>query len=70
MSGVLDRRTFQTDDFALDGVPHGLRLLLAPVAEATLTVAGQRLPGTVTVGGTPERPSSSAFLATEEVWSR
>jgi hypothetical protein len=70
MSGVLDRRTFGTDDFALDGVPHGLQLLLAPMAEATITVAGQRLPGAVTVGGTPSRPSSSAFLAAAEVWSR
>ncbi len=70
MSGVLDQRTFRTDDFALDGVAHGLQLLLAPVADAAITVAGQPLPGTVTVGGTPERPSSSAFLAAAEVWSR
>lgn len=70
MSGVLGLRTFTTDDFALDGVPHSLQLLLAPVSDATITVAGQRLPGAVTVAGTEERPSSSAFLATAEVWSR
>lgn len=70
MSGVLGHRTFSTDDFALDGVAHSLQLLLAPVSAATITVAGQQLPGTVEVGGTPDRPSSSAFLATAEVWSR
>lgn len=69
MSEVLGRRTFTTDSFALDGVPHSLQLLLAPVAEAAITVAGHPLPGEVTVGGTEHRPSSSAFLATAEVWS-
>jgi hypothetical protein len=70
MSGVLGRRTFATGDFALDGVPHSLQLLLAPVSDAAITVGGRRVPGAVTVGGTAERPSSSAFLATGEVWSR
>lgn len=69
MSGVLGRRTFTTDSFALDGVPHSLQLLLAPVTDATVTVDGHRVPGEVTVGGTEHRPSSSAFLATAEVWS-
>ncbi|MDQ3788600.1 MAG: hypothetical protein M3422_15330 [Actinomycetota bacterium] len=69
MSEVLGRRTFSTDSFALDGVPHSLQLLLAPVAEASVTVDGRRVPGQVTVGGTEHRPSSSAFLATAEVWS-
>jgi hypothetical protein len=70
MSGVLDRRTFATDGFALDGVPHALQLMLAPVSTAAVTVGGRALPGAVAVGGTAERPSSSAFLATAEVWSR
>jgi hypothetical protein len=69
MSAVLGHRTFATDSFALDGVPHSLQLLLAPVAEAAITVGGHRVPGEVTVGGTEHRPSSSAFLATAEVWS-
>jgi hypothetical protein len=69
MSEVLGRRTFATDSFALDGVPHSLQLLLAPVAYASVTVDGQAVPGQVTVGGTELRPSSSAFLATAEVWS-
>lgn len=67
--GVLCRRTFVTDDFKLDGVAHGLQLLLAPVSEASISVGGQKLPGEVRVGGTMERPSSSAFIATAEVWS-
>jgi hypothetical protein len=69
MSGVLGRRTFATDGFALDGVPHSLQLLLTPVADAAVTVDGRRVPGKVTVGGTEQRPSSSAFIATAEVWS-
>lgn len=70
ISGILDRLPFQTDDFPLDGVPHGLRLVLAPAAAATITAGGRRLPGTVTRDGPPERPSSSAFLTTAEVWLR
>jgi len=70
MSGVLDRRPFETDDFPLDGVRHGLRLVTAPVAGATIEVGGRRVPGTVTRGGTSERPTSSAFLTTAEVWLR
>jgi hypothetical protein len=70
MSGILDRRAFQTDDFRLAGVPHGLRLVSAPTAEATITAAGKRLPGSVTHGGPPGRPTSSAFLTTAEVWLR
>jgi hypothetical protein len=69
MSGVLDRRLFDTDDFALGGVSHELRLLVAPVSTAAINVGGRRLPGSVAVGGTAERSSSSAFLATAEVWS-
>jgi hypothetical protein len=70
MAQVLDRRAFQTDEFPLDGVPHGLRLVTAPTSVATITVGGRRLPGAVTVGGTPDRPTSSAFLAVAEVWLR
>lgn len=70
MTGVLDRRAFETDAFPLDGVAHGLRLVLAPCASATVAVGGRRLPGSVRREGPPERPSSSAFLATAEVWSR
>jgi len=70
MSGILDRRAFQTDDFPLDGVPHGLRLVSAPVSDATVTVGGQPVTGTVTRGGTADRPTASAFLTTAEVWLR
>lgn len=70
MSGILDRRYFQTDDFRLDAVPHGLRLVLAPVSEATVSVAGQRLAGTPRVAEHGDPPTSSAFLTTAEVWLR
>lgn len=70
MSGILDRRMFETDEFSLDGMPHGLRLVTAPVSDAAITVGGRRLPGAVTVGGAAERPTSSAFLTTAEVWLR
>lgn len=69
LCGVLCRRAFTTADFPLDGVAHSLQLLLAPVSEATITVGGQRLPGEPRFSGTMERPGSSAFLATAEVWS-
>ncbi|HEY1175208.1 MAG TPA: hypothetical protein VGF17_03555 [Phytomonospora sp.] len=67
---VLDRRAFTTDAFELDGVAHGLSLVLAPVAAGRNTVGGTDLPGEVVVEGTPERPSSSAFLTAAEVWTR
>jgi hypothetical protein len=70
MSGILDRRAFQTDEFPLGGVPHGLRLVSAPTADAAIHVAGRRVPGTVTSGGPETRPTSSAFLTTAEVWLR
>ncbi|HEX6361138.1 hypothetical protein [Actinophytocola sp.] len=69
-STILDRRAFETDEFVLGGVQHGLRLVLAPIAEATINIGGKRVPGVVTSGGSPERPTSSAFLTTAEVWSR
>ncbi|HEX5598089.1 MAG TPA: hypothetical protein VFX61_19055 [Micromonosporaceae bacterium] len=68
MSGVLHRRTVGTDEFDLDGVPHSLSLLLAPMESARVTVGGWQLPGEVQLGGTPERPASSAFMAEAEVW--
>lgn len=68
ITGVLDRRTFATDEFPLGGVPHSLSLVLGPCADGTIRLKGQRLPGRVTRGGTPERPSSSAFVTEAEVW--
>lgn len=70
LSGVLDRRAFATDEFPLDGVPHGLRLVVLPMAQAQIVVDGRSLPGVVDRGGTDERPQSSAFIATAEVWLR
>lgn len=68
MDGVLHRRSFSTDEFDLGGVPHSLHLVLAPMASAQVTVGARVLPGEIRLGGTPERPGSSAFLAEAEVW--
>lgn len=70
LSGVLDRRQFATDNFPLDDVPHSLSLVLAPVRSAVLTIGGEPVAGTLQLDGPPERPSSSAFLTTAEVWRR
>jgi hypothetical protein len=70
MGGVLDRRLFATDQFRLDEIDHSLSLLIAPVRSAALTVGGESIPGLVQVDGSSERPSSSAFLTTAEVWRR
>jgi hypothetical protein len=68
MDGVLHRRTFSTDEFDLAGTPHSLSLVLAPMRAARIVVGGRSLPGEVQLGGTPERPGSSAFMAEAEVW--
>lgn len=70
MAGLLDRRTFTTDAFDLGGVRHGLSLVLAPAQRAEITLGGHRLPGEVRLGGTSQRPTSSAFVADAEVWWR
>lgn len=69
LSDVLARREFATDDLPLAGVPHHLRLVVAPCATATITLDGHPLPGTLRRTGTPTRSMSSAFLTESEVWS-
>ena len=70
LSGVLDVRTVATDDFGLGGIGHSLRLVLGPCRDGGLTIGGRQVPGQVHRSGTPQRPTSSAFLAEAEVWSR
>lgn len=70
MSDVLDRRAFATDDFPLGGVPHSLSLVIGPCGRGRIESRGRRLPGEPQVGGTPTRPSSSAFVTEAEVWRR
>lgn len=69
LSEVLDVRTVATDDFPLGAGSHTLRLVLGPCAQGQVNIAGRLLGGQVRRSGTPERPSSSAFLAEAEVWS-
>ncbi|MZD05688.1 hypothetical protein GTW43_11395 [Streptomyces sp. SID5785] len=68
MSDVLDRRAFATDAFPLGGVEHSLSLVNGPCAQGGTRVDGHVQPGVIMRGGTPDRPSSSAFLAAAEVW--
>ncbi|WMX44253.1 hypothetical protein [Streptomyces roseicoloratus] len=68
MAEVLDRRAFATDRFPLGSVEHSLSLVIGPCGRARATVDGHTLPGEISRGGTPDRPSSSAFVATAEVW--
>ncbi|MFI6944145.1 hypothetical protein ACIBI4_33240 [Streptomyces sp. NPDC050418] len=68
MAEVLDRRAFATDTFPLAGEDHSLSLVIGPCGQARARVDGRVLPGEITRGGTPDRPSSSAFVATAEVW--
>ncbi|MFI7005500.1 hypothetical protein [Streptomyces sp. NPDC050145] len=68
MAEVLDRRAFATDHFPLAGVEHSLSLVNGPCGQARARVDGRDQPGKIRRGGTPERPSSSAFLAAAEVW--
>lgn len=71
ISGILQRRAFATDEFPLgEGGEHSLSLVTAPSEQAWIARRGRRLPGEVDLGGTPERPSSSAFVAVAEVWRR
>ncbi len=68
MAEVLDRRAFATDRFPLADVEHSLSLVLGPCGRAQARVDGRVQPGEISLGGTPQRPSSSAFLAAAEVW--
>lgn len=70
MSGVMDIRSFTTDEFPLGGVPHSLHLVLGPCESGQITVRGRRLPGEISVGSGPTGPSSSAFVTDAEVWRR
>ena len=70
MGGVLDRRLFATDNFQLADGNHSLSLVIAPVRSATVSIGGASVPGFVQVDGSPDKPGSSAFLTTAEVWQR
>ena len=65
----LHRRQFQTDEFDLDGKKYGLTMVIAPQGEAEVVIGGRRVPGEPRLSGTPEKPSSSAFLTAAEVWT-
>ncbi|MDN5726268.1 MAG: hypothetical protein L0G99_10120 [Propionibacteriales bacterium] len=68
IADVRDQRSFTTDDFGLGGVPHSLHLVLGPAFDADITLRGRCVPGSIQTGGSPERPTSSAFVTEAEVW--
>jgi hypothetical protein len=70
MGGVLDRRQFATDNFQLADGMHSLSLVIAPVRSATVSIGGASVPGFVQVDNSRDKPGSSAFLTTAEVWRR
>jgi hypothetical protein len=72
MGDVLGRRAVSIDAFPLgdDVPPHALTMALAPCAYAEITVGGRRLNGHVEVSGTPDRPSSTAYISHTETWRR
>lgn len=71
MSDVLDRRAFATDEFPLGGgVEHSLSLVLGPCGRGTIRIGGRTVAGQPRLGGSAERPTSTAYLAVAEVWQR
>ncbi|WP_068253290.1 hypothetical protein [Janibacter corallicola] len=70
MGDVRDQRSFTTDDFPLGGVDHSLHLVLGPCFRGRGRIGGSMMEGGIVTSGTPERPSSSAFITEAEVWRR
>ena len=70
ISGLLDRRVFAADDLTLGGVRYALSNVYAPCRDARITVGGTPVPGSPDVDASTDRPSSSAFLAVAESWTR
>ncbi len=67
-SRVLSPRVVTRDDVVVGGRPASLSLVVAPCASGAIIVGSNRVPGRVRRNGTPERPTSSAFVAEAEVW--
>lgn len=65
---VLDRRPFAMPALTLGGVEYALSNVYAPCRTAGITVAGSVVPGVPEVD--ESGPSSTAFLAVAESWTR
>jgi len=65
---VLDRRPFSMDGLTLGGVEYALANVYAPCRTARITVGGAAVPGAPEVD--EAEPSSTAFLAVAESWTR
>ncbi len=65
---VLDRRPFAMTGLTLGGVEYALSNVYAPCRTARITIAGTVVPGAPEVDA--DTPSSTAFLAVAESWTR
>lgn len=65
---VLDRRPFAMEGLTLGGVDYALANVYAPCRTARITVGGAAVPGAPDVD--EAEPSSTAFLAVTESWTR
>jgi hypothetical protein len=68
VADVLDRRPFAMSALTLGGVDYALANVYAPCRTARITVGGAAVPGTPEVDAS--EPSSTAFLAVCESWTR
>jgi hypothetical protein len=68
IEGVLDRRPFAMSGLTLGGVEYALSNVYAPCRTARITVGGSAVPGAPEVN--EQEPSSTAFLAVVESWTR
>jgi hypothetical protein len=70
ISEPLDRRSFHTDHLDLGGTAYRMSNVYVPCGSARLVVDGVPVPGRIALDRAGREPSSSAFLAVAEVWSR
>jgi hypothetical protein len=68
VADVLDRRPFAMSGLTLGGVDYALANVYAPCRTARITVGGAMVPGEPEVD--EAGPSSTAFLAVTESWTR
>ena len=68
ITDVLDRRPFAMSGLTLGGVGYALSNVYAPCRTGRITVDGTVLPGAPEVD--EDTPSSTAFLAVTESWTR
>lgn len=66
---LLDHKQIIWPQFPAGAQRFDLTTVICPCREATITLNGQRLPGTIKLSESDGQPSSSAFLALAETWA-